>query len=157
MAEHAALARLLAEFGRTSGIGSLALDASGVCALAFDGEVIIHLAAEADDAALLYVAVGQPVPEPLQAAMYRRFLEANARGGGPRAVRLALDPRDGAPLLCCPIAADRLSYAEFEAALLWLADAAETWSAELRSPPAAASGAADGALASGSWGGMIRA
>ena len=40
MAEHAALASLLAEFGRTSGIGSLALDGSGVCALAFDGDLV---------------------------------------------------------------------------------------------------------------------
>src|SRR3954466_3205797 len=140
MASDEALARLLAEFGRGAGIDGLRLDAEGICALAFDERVLLHIAATGPpETAILYASLGALPPGGGEAALYHRMLEANLAAGNGGST-LALDPA-GAPILPRPAAVARLSPTQFGALIEQVAEEALAWLDLLRpggaeTPPA---------------------
>jgi hypothetical protein len=127
MGETGSLARLLAEFGRSTGLGDLGLGDDGICALSFDDHLVLHIAPDArPGAAALYVKLGDAVPEGRQQGVYRRMLEANL-SSGPQGSSLALDERDGSPVLIQRAMVEHMPYPEFERMVEGLVGSAEAW------------------------------
>lgn len=115
------LTGLIEQLGQQTGLGPLAFDSAGVCALQI-GPSVVHLSAEAGaELPLFYVPIG-PLPE----ARYRRMLEANfSQAPG----SLALDPRSGQAMLVARPRLAGMTMTEFEDTLHALANSAEEWSA----------------------------
>jgi Tir chaperone protein (CesT) family len=75
MIDDPALAMLMAELGQRMGLGELALDADGACALRFDGRSVINLQHRPNEDALwLYADLGVPASGP---ALYGDLLRGN--------------------------------------------------------------------------------
>lgn len=90
-----ALQGVLDELGDKLGLGPLALDANGVCALAVDGRLVVHLAVdEGEDRAVVYAPLGS-LPTVEREAVLTAMLQANATGWAV----LALEPDSGQPVL----------------------------------------------------------
>lgn len=75
MTDDPALTMLMAELGQRMGLGELALDADGACALRFDGRSVINLQHRpTEDALWLYADLGAPASGP---ALYGDLLRGN--------------------------------------------------------------------------------
>jgi hypothetical protein len=66
------------------------------------------------------------VPEGRQQGVYRRMLEANL-SSGPQGSSLALDERDGSPVLIQRAMVEHMPYPEFERMVEGLVGSAEAW------------------------------
>jgi hypothetical protein len=129
MAGRERLEELLGELGRKTGLGTLALDSNGVCALGFGEELTLHLFAEdGAERTLLYVPLG-PLPAERRHELQQAMLEANLRDDLPGA--LGLDHRTGEAMLACRIRLEEIDYSTFEQLLERLVAAGLTWQAEL--------------------------
>jgi len=75
MTSEPALALLIGELGDRMGLGELALDADGGCALRFDGRSVVNMQYRANEDALwFYSDLGVPASGP---AIYADLLQAN--------------------------------------------------------------------------------
>lgn len=144
-----ALADLLTEFGRSTGLGTLTPDEDGVWALAFDDAVVLHFLEEGPGMAVLYATLGT-IPYGREAEFHRRMLEATFTGADTGGGSLALDPASGAPLLINRLRVDGLSYPQFEDVIGRQIEAAEAWQRALLTPAEPAqSGAEPGFMGEG--------
>ena len=85
---------LLKQFGEAAGLGSLELDASGECALLFDGEHEVNFTRDEEDrSVLLYSEVGDAsrLDKAACLALLQASLLGAQSGGGALAVHPALD------------------------------------------------------------------
>jgi hypothetical protein len=125
MASSEVLEKLLDEFGQRAGLDRLRLDKDGICALAFDDRVLLHVAATDDpDDAVLYVALG-PVPPGRELELFRRMLEGNLAAGEGGST-LGLDPSSGA-LMLRRVQVARMSAGQFEHLIEQVAEEALAW------------------------------
>jgi hypothetical protein len=132
MTGKAALAGLLASYTRLAGIPAPVPDAQGVAALSFDDRLVLHFAPDSDaDAAVLYVPLGDPLPDSDDAGVERQMLQANLLGDTTGGGALAFDEREGRPVLVHRTRLSGMSAAEFGQLVARLVDAAEVWSDRL--------------------------
>lgn len=144
MAKDGLLAGLLAEYARSVGLGRVATDADGLAALSFDDRLVVHLApGEEPDTAVLYARVGAAVPEGRRAAAHRLMLEANLLGDTLGGGALALDERDGGPVLVHRTRLSGMDGAEFGRLVERFVDAAEAWTEGLAAGAGAGAGTDD--------------
>ncbi len=75
MTDDPALTMLMAELGQRMGLGELALDGDGACALRFDGRSVVNLQRRPNEDALwFYADLGEPASGP---ALYGDLLRGN--------------------------------------------------------------------------------
>src|ERR671916_1732744 len=137
MSSREGLAQLLGEFGRSMGISGLRLNEGGLAAVAFDGDLVLHIGHEsATDLAVLYIEVAPAHDRQEPGALERRLLEANLTAAETGGGYFALDARNGRPFLVRRLSLRGLALPEFEAAVRDLVDAAEAWSSGPAQAPA---------------------
>ena len=147
MTDASALQQLLADYAGSTGLGKLQPDDAGVVALLFDDRLVLHLAPGADaGSAVLYAKLAPSLPEGGNAALMRRMLEAGFPGVTPGGATLALDGRDGAPMLVQHVRLHGLSAVAFQDLVADLVAAGLDWMDVLAGNGAALGGnAADAA------------
>lgn len=138
----AALQGVLDELGNKVGLGSLTLDAHGVCALAVDGRLVVHLAVdEGEGRAVVYATLGN-LPPGEREALLTGMLQANATGWAV----LALEPASGQPVLIHRFAVRDVDRSTLELLLEQFIAAAGDWQTALASRAPASAPADAGEL-----------
>ena len=120
------IAEVVAELGHKIGLGALALDGEGRCALSFEGGPEVDFQRVGDDLALTTV-IGR-MPQPANALTLERLLAANLPGSGRSDAALALDPGQGVLVYNLVLAGKDLDLPTLEGALAgFLADRRSLW------------------------------
>jgi hypothetical protein len=126
---------LLASIGQQADLGNVALDASGVCRLVFDGVTEVDLEQSPDAASLhLHAALGPASPH-AEPEFYRMLLAGNLYGRQTAGNVLALLPVDGAVFLCRTVPLERVDADAFADVLAEFVRQARQWSARIQSGP----------------------
>lgn len=139
MAGGSLLDDLLADYARSTGLGALPSDAAGVVALSFNDRLVLHFTPglEADDA-VLYARLARAMPADGREALLSRMLEANLVGDRLGGGCLALDARDGAPMLVSRVRLPGLTAVAFADMVASFAAAGQAWADQLSMVPAQA-------------------
>jgi len=116
------LPALLDEFGRTAGLGRVALNDEGVCRLVLDEDltVDVEVAPEASRAAgsfFLHAVAGRLPAGDGDPGLLKELLAANLFGRDTGGATLALDPDLGEVVLLRELGAEATDYGTFAAAL----------------------------------------
>jgi hypothetical protein len=129
MSDHHAAQELLGEFGRSTGLGELALDQDNYCALLIDDGLVVNIEFDEQDRQLvLYSLLGVPAGEP-QAA-YERLLQANYLGRECGGATFGLRP-DNSVVLSQSMAVAGLDLKDFTARLERFINEVEAWTKQL--------------------------
>ena len=92
------IASLLSDFGKQIGLGELAFDSGGACALRFDDQYDVTLTHDRDGQALFLCGSAGPAPAETGEAAWRRLLAASCLGAETGGCGLGL-AEDGAGLV----------------------------------------------------------
>jgi hypothetical protein len=129
MSDHHAAQELLGEFGRSTGLGELALDEDNYCALLIDDGLVINMEFDEQERQLvLYSLLGEPAVEPL--AAYQRLLRANYLGRECGGATFGLRP-DNSVVLSQSMALPGLDLKDFTARLERFINEVEAWTKQL--------------------------
>ena len=128
MTDASALHHLLADYAAGTGLGELRPDGAGVVALSFNDRLVLHFAPGTEaDSAVLYARLAPSLPAGGGAALLRRMLAAGfpgvTRGGG----ALAIDGRDGAPVLVQHVRLHGMTVVAFQDLITELIGAGQAW------------------------------
>jgi hypothetical protein len=139
------LPALLDEFGRTAGLGRVALNDEGVCRLVLDEDltVDVEVAPEASRAAgsfFLHAVAGRLPAGDGDPGLLKELLAANLFGRDTGGATLALDPDLGEVVLLRELGAEATDYGTFAAALERFVNALDRWRGRLAKGAAPAAG-----------------
>ena len=128
MTVDSALELLIAELGQKMGLGNLALDADGACALRFDGRCVVNMQYRPDQEALwLYADLGEPASGP---DLYADLLRGNLFWRATLGATLSLSGDEPAHvILALPIPWRGLDGIELNAKLETFLNTVEDWEA----------------------------
>ena len=115
--------------GRTVGLGDLALDEDGYCALLIDKDSVVNIELdEIGQQVLLYSLIGQPAGDPR--ATFEQLLRANYLGRGTGGAAFGLQP-EGGIVLSQWLAVPGLDLARLNAILERFVNQVEAWTQRL--------------------------
>jgi Tir chaperone protein (CesT) family len=133
---------LMRALGAEVGIPELTLDEAHCCALAFDSVVVNFELDESSEQLFLYASLG-PMPA-AGSKVYEQLLEGNLLWQDTGGATLSLDRQGNRVMLHQDLPAERLSEADFKAAVEQFVNAAEAWTervSEGAAPPRDGAGA----------------
>jgi hypothetical protein len=129
MSDHHAAQDLLAEFGRSIGLGEFALDEDNYCALLIDEGLVINIEFDERERQLvLYSLLGEAAGD--QLAVYERLLKANYLGRECGGATFGIRP-DQSVVLSQSLAVPGLELKDFTARLERFINEVEAWTKQM--------------------------
>ena len=124
-------AKLLADFGATTGIPSLAADSEGYCILELDEKVVLVMQYEQETESIVFYTDLGKYPRTCEQAVFFDILQANCLWAGTGGTTLGINAENNSVLMCYRLQTLNLEPETFERTIESFTNTAEYWTGRI--------------------------